>query len=424
MTIGGTRRGYFKFKEKTMNVRWLAAACAAFLVGNPALADDLRVGVLLPLTGPSADGGRDMQRGFEIATEMQNEQGGINGRKVVLVVADAVDVKTGRSEAERLIQVEGAKVIMGTYVSAIAFAASEVAERAGTFYWEVNSVADAITERGFKHTFRPSIKGSNVGQVGIDFIKGELAPKLSIAPDKLRLVIVFEDSIFGSTAAKAIEQYAKNAGVPVIESVSYNRSSNDLSSVVLRARSARPDVVFIASYIPDGTLFLKQSKQMGLRPKAIFTYGVFNDMNVKEALGEDIENLFCVSWPAGGVEPEKLTAEAGREYASFSARFKERYKVDRVPQFSAAAFAGATALYREVLAKAPSLDPGALRTAALAVDVPEGSSAYGFGIKFGPDGQNQRSYNVTWQWQGGQPSIVWPARLATRPPNFDRPLGR
>ena len=407
-----------------MKISWLTAACAALALTGAASAEDLRVGVLLPLTGPSSDGGRDMQRGFEIATEMQNEQGGVNGRKIALVAADAVDVKTGRSEAERLIQVEGAKVIMGTYVSAIAFAATEVAERARAFYWEVNSVADAITERGFKYTFRPSIKGSNVGQVGVDFIKGELAPKLSIAPDKLRLAIVWEDSIFGSTAAKAIEQYAKNAGVPVVESVSYNRTSNDLSSVVLRARSARPDVVFIASYIPDGTLFLKQSKQMGLRPKAIFTYGVFNDMNVKEALGDDIENLFCVSWPAGGVEPEKLTPEAGREYEAFSSRFKERYKVDRVPQFSAAAFAGANVLYREVIAKSPSLDADALRTAALAVDVPEGASAYGFGVKFGPDGQNQRSYNVVWQWQAGRPSIVWPARLATRPPSFEPPLGR
>ena len=407
-----------------MKIRSLAAACAALaLMGTAHAKEDLRVGVLLPLTGPSADGGRDMQRGFEIATEMRNEQGGVNGQKVILIAADAIDVKTGRSEAERLIQVEGAKIIMGTYVSAIAFAATEVAERARTFYWEVNSVADAITERGFKYTFRPSIKGSNVGQVGIDFIKGQLAPKLSIAPDKLRLAIVFEDSIFGSTAAKAVEQYAKNAGVPVVESISYNRSSNDLSSVVLRARSARPDVVFIASYIPDGTLFLKQSKQMGLKPKAIFTYGVFNDMNVREALGEEIENLFCVSWPAGGVEPEKLTPEVGREYEAFAARFKERYKVDRVPQFSAAAFAGATALYRDVLAKSASLDADDLRSAALAVDVPDGSSAYGFGIKFGPDGQNQRSYNVVWQWQAGTPSIVWPARLATRPPSFERPLG-
>src|ERR1700710_2509948 len=104
----------------------LGFATASF---QSAIAEDLKISVLLPLTGPSSDGGRDMQRGFEIATEMQNEKGGVNGDKIKLIMADAVDVKTGRSEAERLIQSEGAKVIMGTYVSAIAFAASEVAER-------------------------------------------------------------------------------------------------------------------------------------------------------------------------------------------------------------------------------------------------------------------------------------------------------
>ncbi len=71
---------------------------------------------------------------------------------------------------------------------------------------------------------------------------------------RFRIAIVHEDSIFGSTAAKAIDQYAKAAGINVVESVSYNRASNDLSSVVLRARAARPDVLFLASYIPDGTL--------------------------------------------------------------------------------------------------------------------------------------------------------------------------
>ncbi len=177
-------------------------------------AEDIKIGVLLPLTGPSSDGGRDMQRGFEIATEMQNEKGGVNGDKIKLIMADAMDVKTGRSEAERLIQSEGAKIIMGTYVSAIAFAATEVAERAKTFYWEVNSVADAITQRGFKYTFRPSIKGSNVGEVGIDFIKGDLARNLNVEPSKLRLAVVYEDFDLRFDRSQGHRSIRKSGGYP------------------------------------------------------------------------------------------------------------------------------------------------------------------------------------------------------------------
>ena len=69
-------------------------------------------------------------------------------------------------------------------------------------------------------------------------------------------------------------------------------------------------------------------------------------------------------------------------------------------------------------------DEDALREAALSVDIQGSQTAYGFGIKFGPDGQNQRSHNVAWQWQGGVPSIVWPAPLATRSPNFGPPGGK
>ena len=64
-------------------------ATASFQV---CFAEEIKIGVLLPLTGPSSDGGRDMQRGFEIATEMQNEKGGIKGDKIKLIMADAVDV--------------------------------------------------------------------------------------------------------------------------------------------------------------------------------------------------------------------------------------------------------------------------------------------------------------------------------------------
>ncbi len=148
---------------------------------------------------------------------------------------------------------------------------------------------------------------------------------------------------------------------------------------------------------------------------------MFNDPAIKDALGDDVNNLYCISWPAGGVDLDKLAAGPRDEYKTFTERFKQRFKVERVPQFSAAAFAGATALYNDVIAKAKSLDADALREAALAVDIPDGASAYGFGIKFGPDGQNQRSHNVAWQWQDGQPGIVWPALLATRPPRFPAP---
>lgn len=402
----------------TRSILAIILALSALAAGPALAAEELKIGALFPLTGPLSLDGRNMLQAVEILTEMQNERGGINGRKIKLAIGDAVDVKTGRSEAERLINVEGVKLIVGTYASAISYAATEVAERHSVFYWEANAVADAITERGFKYTFRPSIKGSNVGAVGAKFIKEVLAPKFGIAPEKLRLAIVHEDSIFGTTGGDAFAKYSKEAGLNVVETAKYVRTSTDLSSVVLRVKAAQPDVIFMTSYIPDGSLFIKQAKQLGLRPKAIFTYGVFNDPPALEALGADIENLFCISWPAGGINMAVLSKQDQADVNEFIRRYKGRHKVDRVPQFSFGAYAGTKALYDLVLPKAASLEPAALRAAALRIDLPEGGTAYGFGIKFAENGQNLKSYNVVWQWQDRDVYIVHPERLATRPPVF------
>ena len=69
-----------------------------------------------------------------------------------------------------------------------------------------------------------------------------------------------------------------------------------------------------------------------------------------------------------------------------------------------------------------TLDADALRKAALSIDLPTPGTAYGYGVKFGENGENLRTFFVTWQWQGGNVYIVYPDALATRKPIFEPPL--
>ncbi len=385
-------------------------------------AEEVKVGALFPLSGPLSDGGTHTFYGVKIATEMYNERGGWNGKRIKLVVADAVDVKTGRSEAERLITVEGVKFIIGTYGSQIAFATTEVAERHRAFYWETIAVADAITERGFKYTFRPNCKGSQGGELAAQYFRDELPRKLGMNPKEMRIAVVYEDSIWGTTAATSFINLAKEAGLNLVETVYYKNPATDLSSVVLRVKDSRADVIYMTSYLPDGTLFIKQSKQLGLRPKAIFTYGIFNDPPVYEALGNDTENLFCFSWPIGGIDASVLPKRDQADYNEFIKRYKLQYKEQRVHQFSFGGYAGAKVLYDHVLSKVSTLEAPALRAAALSIDIPTPGTAYGYGVKFAENGENLRTFFVLWQWQGGDVYIVYPDKLATRKPIFKPPF--
>ena len=109
--------------------------------------DEIKIGALYPLTGSMALLGNHDMNGVELATDIINERGGIKGKKVLLIKGDASTPEAGRSEAERLINVENLNVIFGTYSSSLSYVASSVAEKHKRIYWETGAIADNITQR-------------------------------------------------------------------------------------------------------------------------------------------------------------------------------------------------------------------------------------------------------------------------------------
>src|SRR5215469_5956975 len=106
--------------------------------------EPIRIGVLLPLTGPLAKNGIENWEAMQIARDMINEKGGINGRKIEYLQGDATNPNAAISETERLITKEGLKITTGSFASPIAIAVSQAAERNGAFHWETTSVAEDI----------------------------------------------------------------------------------------------------------------------------------------------------------------------------------------------------------------------------------------------------------------------------------------
>jgi branched-chain amino acid transport system substrate-binding protein len=135
----------------------LCAMFAGLLLaaGLPAHAQDpVRIGVLLPMTGPLAKNGLENWEALQIARDMIHERGGINGRKIEYLQGDANTPNAAISETERLISKEGVKITTGSFASPIAIAVSQAAERHHVFHWESTGAAEIITRRGFKYTFQ------------------------------------------------------------------------------------------------------------------------------------------------------------------------------------------------------------------------------------------------------------------------------
>lgn len=391
---------------------------------SSAWAADYRIGALFPFTGNLALLGNESFNGAVIAEDMVNEKGGIGGRKISWAKADGVDPKKAITECERLIAIEKVKVVFGTYSSSLSYAASEIAERNKIIYWEEGAIADNITARGFKYTFRTISRAGDAGTLAANFVKEVVAPKLTMDPKKIKVGIMFEDSLYGTSVGNAAVKRAKELGFDVVASESYSAKTVDLSSIVMIFKSKRPDVIIATSYMEDSILFWRQAKDMDLNVKVFIGTGAGHGMpEWAKTFGNEGNYIFNVDPPIG-INPKAYKGNTQALLNDFRERFNKKFA--HYPAVHATAgFVGAQMLF-EAIRIAGTDDPEAVRKAALTIDIPEGGSIFGFGVKFaGPEnpsaGQNLKGHPVLMQWQEQKLAVVYPKAFAIAEPLFPLP---
>src|SRR5262249_45763878 len=193
----------------------LAAGFACFPFGS-ALAEDIKIGVLEPFTGPWAKNGNESYVAMEIARDMINEKGGIRGDKIAFIRGDAPDPSAGKSEAERIISQNACKSTTGTYAPPPGIATSAGAERKGFVNGETIASPDIITKGGYKHVFQVGPAASRYGTAALDFTKEELANRLNKKFEDLRIALLWENRAFGTAVGNGVRARAKDLGVNLI----------------------------------------------------------------------------------------------------------------------------------------------------------------------------------------------------------------
>ncbi len=400
----------FTFVVLTLMIVFCAVATAA-------AQDAWRVGTILPLTGPQAKNGIKNFDGVKIATDMINAAGGVLGKKVVLVSADAPEPQAAASEANRLIANEKITAIIGTQSSSLSMAATVVAEQNKVFYIENEGVSGQITGRGFKYLFRTTFSGGMMADQMVDFAAQVLAPKLKKKAKELRLAIIHEDGGFGTSTGTALQARAKALGLDVVAVETYSAKTADLSGMVLKLKQAKPDILLAAQYINDAILFHRQAAELRFSTMVIGTTAGQGNPDFYNALGKDAEGILAGGIPAE-ISIEGLGAEQKKEAAEFVKRYKESHNGEYPNPTAFVGFAGAWILYKHIMPKAGGLDPDKLREAALSLDVPPGKGVLNWGIKFSPPGAPDAGQNVyasagISQWQDGQLKLVFPEEIAT-----------
>ncbi len=376
--------------------------------------ETLKLGILFPFSGPLAMVGNDYWESWDIVSNMINQKGGVLGKKVVGVKADAVDPKAAMAEAERLITAEHVNIIVGTYSSPRAVVASEVAERYKKIYYEIGAAADTLTERDMKYFFRLQVKGSDYGKMGATFISKVWAPAAKMKPQDLKVVVCYEDSVWGSTINKAFLDQAEKEGFKIADSTAYNYKSVDFSAMITKFKSIQPDIVFGANYPNDFMIMWRQMKQLKLNMKGYIGTGTLIHESLAEALGNDIDYVFDVQ--GVGLQNFNLDYISPKTRAFLKdakEHYQEKYKKEMPPIIYGNAYM-MWLLLDTVLPMAGSDDPEAVRKALLSLDISKKDTLLGYGIKFDPkSGQDVRAVPGVMQWQNKKLWTVYPHELAT-----------
>jgi len=421
--------------------RRLLLVGVALLAALPALAQEkpIRIGVLYDLSGPFAAAGSVASSiGAQIAIDLTNERGGVFGKyKIEAVNADSQSkADVAINEAERLISQEHVDIILGIYASAAAVPLASKVEEQKKILWITTAVATAVVkDKNLKYVFRAQIHSDQYGQASAGFLAEHAKAKLGVEPKDLKVAIIYEDGPYGTGVAEASERFAKEKGIQIVLKEAYSASAPDLSSLVTKLKRARPDVIEHVGYNPDITLFLRQSRESGLRFKMLIGNGAgYSQLDKLTAtFGSDIEDFCNIDpVPAQLLDAGKLAPGLGDLIKIMVERYQAKTGAKDVPPHVSMGFNQTWILLQHVLPvaiqKYGGTDAEAIRKAALDVDIPVGGTIQGYGVKFYPPGtplagQNERSTPVVMQFVNGATKVVWPTAIQNSAPVLPLPNG-
>ena len=400
-------------------MRHIAAALAALglAISAPSVlaqVQEVKVGLIAPLSGPWARQGDLMLKGAQMAIDDINTGGGIKamgGAKLRLVTADAGDsTEKAKNAAQRFVASEPDMVgATGAWLSSFTLAVTEVTERAEMPMLTL-SYSDQITARGFKYVFQtsPTAGAQSVGAMPAIVALGKVA-----TGQPLKTIGIIGDNTASpvSFLKPMREGGLEQMGIKLTMDEIFTPPLADATSIVQKLRSARPEaVLFVPTNIPDAKLVLEKMHEMGLGRGRIPMIGNGAPMGAPEMLqvvGKDLMEgvlIIIANWTQKG--QEQLIAD-----------FRKRTGEPWMTQDSLCSY-GDMWIFKEALEQAGVADRKKVAEAIRVMDTTDGPAKYypGGRIKFEDNGRRAGAGIMIIQWQNGEPVTVYPADIALAKP--------
>ena len=248
----------------------------------------IKIGVAGPMTGDQSKFGMDFRNGVSLAVDEWNANGGLLGKKIVLIIEDDQrDPKQAVSVANKIVN-EGAAGIIGHFNSSCSIPASDIYDRAGIPMISPGSTNPQLTEKGYKGVFRVCGRDDQQGKVGADFVIGQLKLK--------KVAVIHDKTTYGQGLADEFKK-ALGDGVQVVYYGGIVQGDKDFKGVLTAIREKDPELIFFGGIYAEMGLLVRQAKELGLKARFMSGDGSYAEEFVKIAGAQAAEGTYLTFTP-------------------------------------------------------------------------------------------------------------------------------
>jgi branched-chain amino acid transport system substrate-binding protein len=389
------------------------AAAAIGILHTPAVlraqGAAVKVGVLHPVSGALSYSGQQGRIGAVMAIEEINAAGGIKalgGAKIEPMLGDAQSTPEGGNAEVEKMNAAGVAAVVGGYASSICLAASQTAARYDLPYLVDVGVVDAIVTRGLKNTYR---FGPGFGVISRTALDNLVTLNDQAGKPAKTVMIVHEDSAFGSGLAKLLNAQLPERGFQILETIPHPTPTRDFNNVVLKIRAQNPDLVVPANYYNEYVLLARTMQQQRVRPKGIYSVlgGAASSYKFVKEFPEAAQYIMdCNHW----FDPKNPKALALKKKVEDKGEF---YTYEVYMNYSC------------MLLLADAIERAGSAERARIIPALEASTFAGHLMPYGPtkfvNGQNQGAAPVNTQVLNNDIQVIFPAAFASAKAVFPMP---
>ncbi|HHK5284777.1 TPA: branched-chain amino acid ABC transporter substrate-binding protein [Pseudomonas aeruginosa] len=252
---------------------------------------DVLVAVAGPMTGANAAYGDQYWRGAQQAAADINAAGGINGEKIALIKADdACEPKQAVAVANRLIDSDNVKAVVGHLCSSSVMPSSEIYDEAGILSITPSATNPQLTQRGlttfFRMCGRDDQQGVIVGDYIIDTLKGK------------KIAIIHDKDTYGQGLADAVRAQINKRGTKEVLYEGLTRGEKDFNALVTKVRALGADIVYFGGLHPEAGPLVRQMREQGVTAKFVSGDGIVTEELVSAAGGPQYVNGVLMAFGA------------------------------------------------------------------------------------------------------------------------------